>query len=126
MSLLIKWKLLLTTLPFALVALAVKVVLHRAFAFEGVVEFSDIGVVLTGAVFLIGFMLSGVMSDYKESEKLPGDLACALEAFEDSLVHACVMKPELDERTLRAGARNLAVVLRAWLTKKSEQPVVYA
>src|SRR3954468_4617784 len=103
MSLLIKWKLLLTTLPFALVALAVKVVLHRAFAFEGVVEFSDIGVVLTGAVFLIGFMLSGTMADYKESEKLPGELACALEGFEDALMHGCVAKPDLDEPALRKG-----------------------
>jgi predicted membrane chloride channel (bestrophin family) len=32
-------------------------------------------------VFLMGFLLSGVLSDYKESERLPGELAAILEMF---------------------------------------------
>ena len=121
----IKWKLLLTTLPFVLVALAVKLVLRYVLQFEGIVEFSDIGVVLTGAVFLIGFMLSGTMADYKESEKLPGELACAIEGFEDDLVHATVAKADLDVAKMRAGARELAAVVHAWLLKKATQTAVY-
>src|SRR4051812_25058102 len=121
----IKWKLLVTTLPFAAVAVFLKLGLHYGAGFEGIVEFGDVGVVLTGAVFLIGFMLSGVMSDYKESEKLPGELACALEGFEDNLVHASVAKPELDAAAFRAGARDLARMVRDWLHRKAPQNAMY-
>lgn len=36
-------------------------------------------------VFLLGFLLSGAMPDYKEAEKIPGDIACSF----DSLVEEC-------------------------------------
>ena len=121
----IKWKLLLTTLPFVAASLAVKLVLDLVFHVEPVVEFSDIGVVLTGAVFLIGFMLSGTMSDYKESEKLPGDLACALEGLEDDLLQACAAKPDLDAAKMRAAARALAAAVREWLLKRQTQAATF-
>jgi hypothetical protein len=52
---------------------------------NALVEFGDIGSVLTGAALIIGFMLAGVISDYKESEKLPGELAATLETFDDAI-----------------------------------------
>jgi len=39
--------------------------------------------IIAANVFLMGFLLSGVLSDYKESERLPGELACSLEAIAD-------------------------------------------
>lgn len=36
-------------------------------------------------VFLLGFLLSGAMPDYKEAEKIPGEMAAAL----DSIVEEC-------------------------------------
>ena len=121
----LKWKLLVTTLPFAAVAVALKAGIHFGAGFEGIVDFADVGVVLTGAVFLIGFMLSGVMSDYKESEKLPGELACALEGFEDNLLHAAVAKPDLDVAGIKAGARDLARTVRDWLYRRVPQQQLY-
>ena len=35
--------------------------------------------IVAANVFLMGFLLSGVLSDFKESEKLPGELAVSLE-----------------------------------------------
>jgi hypothetical protein len=122
---LLKWKLMLTTLPFVAVAVIAKLVVHYAFKWEGIVDFSDVGLVLTGAVFLVGFMLSGTMADYKESEKLPGELACALENLEDSLVHAGIAKPAYDAKKGRAAARELAVTVRDWLVKKRTQTELY-
>ena len=44
-----------------------------------VLEMSPLFSALVAAsVFLLGFLLNGVLSDYKESEKLPGELASAL------------------------------------------------
>jgi hypothetical protein len=117
----LKWRLLLTTLPFVFASLGVKMFLTVGLEFEGLVEFSDVGVVLTGAVFLIGVMLGGTMADYKESEKLPGDLACAIEALQENLLQACVAKPELDENKVRLRVKELLVNIRGWLVHKLTQ-----
>lgn len=39
--------------------------------------------IIAANVFLMGFLLSGVLTDYKESERLPGELACSIEAIAD-------------------------------------------
>lgn len=46
----------------------------------------------TGGFFLIGFMLSGVMADYKESEKLPAEITAILETFEETGTTFALMK----------------------------------
>lgn len=124
----IKWRLMVTTMPFVFAALGIKLVLRYGFGFEGIVEFSDIGVVLTGAVFLIGFMLGGTMADYKESEKLPGELACSLEALEECLLHASIAlsakgsAPEtLEPARIHARVIALAGTLRGWLIHNKTQ-----
>jgi hypothetical protein len=123
----LKWRLMLTTLPFVLAAAAIKYLLRFTFDFDGLVEFSDVGVVLTGAVFLIGFMLAGTMADYKESEKLPGELACSLEALEENLLHAAAAKPAaLDAAAFQARVHTLAATLRAWLVHEKPQADVFA
>lgn len=38
---------------------------------------------ISANIFLFGFLISGVLADYKESEKLPGDLAASLESIAD-------------------------------------------
>lgn len=38
-----------------------------------------------GAIFIIGFLLSSILSDYKESERLPSEIRVALEAIHDDL-----------------------------------------
>ncbi len=68
----LKWKLMVSTLPVVLVLLGLKLVLEHVFGFEGLIDFSDVGIILTSGVFLIGFLLAGTMADYKEAEKLPG------------------------------------------------------
>jgi len=39
--------------------------------------------IVAANVFLMGFLLSGVINDFKESERLPGELAAILETFSD-------------------------------------------
>lgn len=95
-----KWRLMLTTLPYVAAMLGLKLGLH-ALNFKGLVEFSDVAMVLTGGVFLIGFMLAGTMSDYKESERLPGEVAAALETLEETYAQAAMTRPTLDQRKLK-------------------------
>ena len=37
--------------------------------------------ILTGIIFLLGFLLAGVVTDYKESEKIPNEMAASLFAI---------------------------------------------
>lgn len=47
------------------------------------IELSDITIVFTGAFFVFGLLLAATMSDFKESEKIPGEIAANLEAIKD-------------------------------------------
>jgi len=37
--------------------------------------------IVAANVFLMGFLLTGVLTDYKESERLPGELAASIESI---------------------------------------------
>ena len=38
---------------------------------------------VAGTIFLIGFLISGVLSDYKESEKIPSELSASIKTLFD-------------------------------------------
>ena len=81
-----KWKLMITTLPLVAGVIGLKLFLENVLQYSGSIDFADIGAVLTAVAFLIGFMLSGTISDYKEAEKMPGEFACTLESIEDAVI----------------------------------------
>ena len=89
---LVKWRLMLATLPITLSVVGLKVLLVRVFQFEGLFDYSDITLIITGGIFLVGFMLAGTLSDYKESERLPALMAGTLESIEDTLNVAYLFK----------------------------------
>ena len=122
----LKWKLMLTTLPFVAAVTAIKAVLDFGVQFTGVIEFGDVGVVLTGAVFLTGFLLAGTMADYKESEKLPGEVAANLEMLEELYVLTAAQKPALDLKQLQRSVLTLTDTIKDWLVKKKTSPQMFA
>jgi hypothetical protein len=107
----------LGTLPYVAAVTLMKFLLEYVFHFDGIVEFSEVGIVLTGGVFLTGFMLAGTMSDYKESEKLPGELACTLETLEEVLAQATIAKPAIAVAPLRRAVLDTTQKLGKWLRK---------
>src|SRR5512136_1158823 len=80
-----KWSIALKILPLILLVTALKFGTHK-FSFE-VMELNALFTSLVaGTIFLIGFLISGVLADYKESEKLPSELAAALRnLYDDTL-----------------------------------------
>jgi hypothetical protein len=122
----LKWRLLITTLPVVAAALIGKILLSTAFHFDGFIDFADIALVLTGGIFLIGFMLAGTMADYKESERLPGELAAQLETLEDSLEHAiAVNKTPIDRAGVMGVYRTMAQGVYDWLLKDKTQEELF-
>jgi len=84
---------LIKTLPFVISVIFLKMFVFDLFSFNGVhinslIEISDIGIIFTGAFFVVGLMLASTMTDFKESEKIPGEIACNLEAIENSIILA--------------------------------------
>jgi hypothetical protein len=115
---LVKWKLMLTTLPITAVIVLLKYVLIEHLDYEGIVKYSEISLVVTGGIFLIGFMLAGTMSDYKESERLPAELACAIESIEDTLNLAHSFKGGFDLRAQKARLGDVSATILKWFRKE--------
>jgi hypothetical protein len=121
-----KWKLMLSTLPPVLAILAVKLFCERVLHYDGLIDFSDVGIILTAGVFLTGFVLAGTMADYKEAEKLPGELSCSLETIEDIFVLACTLRPGLRLPRLRADLLAVIDSVLDWLLKQQDVRSVYS
>ncbi len=122
----LKWRLLLTTLPIVAAVLIAKILLSSVLHFDGWIDFTDTALVLTGGIFLIGFMLAGTMADYKESEKLPAELAAQLESLEDSLEHAVAVNATPIQRSSVIGVhRSMAQSIYDWLMKRNAQEDVF-
>ena len=97
---LMRWRLSVKVLPLAVLVVGLKWALHSLGK-----EFLSMNMLFSGllaaTVFLLGFMISGVLADYKESEKLPGEIASSLEAIWDELDLRASTHPEPGREALR-------------------------
>lgn len=115
-----KWSLMVSTLPIVGALLLLRQLLRLVFGFEGVIEFSEVAVVLSGGVFLLGFMLAGTMSDYKEAEKLPGDIVTGLETIEEVMAHVATVKQD-DATKHRRAILGVLDTIDRWLHKRATE-----
>jgi hypothetical protein len=76
--------------------------------------------IIAANVFLMGFLLSGVLSDYKESERLPGELSACLENMATEIVGIGITKPEADVRPALGRVSQLAAAIHGYFYKKVE------
>lgn len=120
-----KWRLTLQVLPIVALLVVAKY-MADIFDLEMFSLSPLFGAVISANVFLMGFLITGVVSDYKESEKIPGEMASVLETFVDD----CVMLKANGKRDV---AKNLYVcvcditkTIEDWLYKKSRTTEVMA
>lgn len=113
----LKWKLLFISIPIALVVVGVKFLLVQLFHYHSILDIKEIQIVLTSGVFLIGFMLAGTMSDYKESERIPGKITTNLEVLEEIAI-TLALKNKLDIKPFRAEILALSKSIKDWFFKK--------
>lgn len=77
-----KYHLLFSVLPIVIFAGIIKIVFHllgwEVIPKELTTFFPSI---LTGIIFILGFLLAGVVTDYKESERIPNEMAASLYAI---------------------------------------------
>jgi predicted membrane chloride channel (bestrophin family) len=88
-------RLLIAALPWVAVVVVIKAVIDATDA-----NFFELSPLLAGAigaeVFILGFLLNGTASDFKEAEKLPGEVASSLETIADEclITHEELKLPE--------------------------------
>ena len=77
-----KWHLTLRVLPIVILVIILKLLAHQ-FGLEFISLNPLFTGIVTANIFLLGFLIAGVLSDYKESEKFPGELASSIETIVD-------------------------------------------
>jgi hypothetical protein len=77
-----KWSLAIKIMPLVILVAILKFLSHK-FGFEVMDLNALFTSLVAGTIFLIGFLISGVLSDYKESEKLPSELSASLKTLID-------------------------------------------
>jgi predicted membrane chloride channel (bestrophin family) len=121
----LKWKLSVKVLPFVLVILLFKLAAHQLH-WEFLTLNSLFGAIISANVFLVGFLISGVLVDYKEAEKLPGELATSLEAIADEIsIIKSNKKAEVTNKALQH-LNHLALSIIDWFHKKEKTKEVMA
>lgn len=76
--------------------------------------------IVAANVFLMGFLLSGVLGDYKESERIPGELSACLENMAAEVSGIGLSKGGPDVRPCLIHISELADGIVDWLHKKIE------
>lgn len=106
-------------MPFVLVIILLKFLIHYN-GYEFLTLNSLFTAIISANIFLIGFLISGTLVDYKESEKLPGDLAASLEAMADEglIIHKNKQSQEAKDFLLKLSQFSAAIV--DWFYKKEK------
>jgi hypothetical protein len=80
-----RWRLLAAVVP-AVIFVAIAKAIVTGLDLEGI-ELNPLYTgLVAGNIFLLGFLLSGVLSDFKEAEKLPVELTASLESIADEFL----------------------------------------
>ncbi len=112
-----KWLTALKVVPFAALAIALKILFHQM-GWE-VFPLSPLFTGLIAAnVFLLGFLISGVLVDYKEGEKIPGDLATSIESLFQEVSLICQNKKAKPAMDCLEHILNFTASLKDWFYKK--------
>jgi hypothetical protein len=95
----------------------VKVAVHRG-GLESLSVSPLFSAMVASTVFLLGFLLSGVLTDYKESEKIPAELATALETLSLELRAIPMYCPEARVQAALQGVAELGQQVHLWLLER--------
>ena len=114
-----RWRLAITTIPLVLIIVLVKLPIHY-FGYEFLTLNSLFTAIISANIFLIGFLISGVLVDYKESEKLPGDLSASLESMADEglIIYQNKKSKEAKKFLFKLSQFNISLV--DWFYKKEK------
>lgn len=111
MDLMKKWGIILKALVIVLVLLGVRTLIDFS-GYDTVPINPVVGAFITGAIFTIAVIFTGTFTDFKESEKIAGEMASALKAlYNDAIV--IPLEDEAPLVTMRGHIRGLVNTINA-------------
>jgi hypothetical protein len=111
MDLMKKWGIILKALAIVLVLLGVRTMIN-ILGYDTVPINPVVGAFITGAIFTIAVIFTGTFTDFKESEKIAGEMASALKAlYNDAVV--IPLEDETPLATMRSHIRGLLNTINA-------------
>jgi predicted membrane chloride channel (bestrophin family) len=114
-----KWHIFIKLIPFLVVIVIIKLIIHK-YGFEIISLNALFTSIVAATTFLIGFLITGVISDYKESERIPGEMASSLESLYDE-AHIIVMnKKSKDAEDFIKYHISFIDSLNSWFYKKEK------
>jgi len=102
------WHLVLKTLPIALILVLAKYVVYF-FNLEVVTVNALYTSIVAGSIFLFGLILAGTLTDYKESEKLPAEIASGCQNIYEEARFIRELHPSFNISKLCAALNNIIV-----------------
>jgi hypothetical protein len=118
-----KWSIAIRITPLIVLIAVLKIVSHN-FGWE-VLELNALFTSLVaGTIFLIGFLISGVLSDYKESEKLPSELSASMKSLFDDTYTIYKTKNTLTALEFIEYQKSFCNALVDWFYKKEKTEVI--
>jgi len=122
MDLMKKWGILLKALVIVLVLFGVRTVIFVS-GYDTVPINPVVGAFITGAIFTIAVIFTGTFTDFKESEKIAGEMAGALKAlYNDSFV--IPLQDETPLVTMRSHIRALLNTINTSFMENNFNPRV--
>jgi branched-subunit amino acid transport protein AzlD len=109
-----RWRLVARVAPVVAAVVVAKVVFHEL-GWDTIALNPLYTGLVAANVFLLGFLLAGTLTDYKESEKLPGDLAASIESIADESLILYQDKQSDAALDCVSHTRELARALTGWL-----------
>lgn len=101
-----KYKLLLETAVFVFLIIGAKLLIEQ-FNLEFIQLSPLFTSVIAGGIFIVSIILSGVVSDYKESERLPAEIASSIENIYEDGLYVRKLKNKFNLDTLRKTLHQL-------------------
>jgi hypothetical protein len=118
-----KWAIALKILPLVILVAILKFLTHKLG-----LEILELNALFTslvaGTIFLIGFLISGVLSDYKESEKIPSELAASLRTLYDDSFTIYKIKNTDTAKKFIEFQESFVKSLNHWFYKKERTKLI--
>lgn len=118
-----KWMIVIKAMAVAAVVAGIKVGIH-ALNLEFIRIDSLISALISGVIFTIAILLAGVMTDFKESEKIPGELAASIKALhKDFELLDFIVKRETDSALAHINSL-ISIIIKQFESNKWKQSAI--
>jgi hypothetical protein len=108
---------------FVVLAIVVLLSVAKAAVHWFGLEFLTLNTLLTsgiaGAIFILGFLLSSVLSDYKEAERIPTEIRVALEAIHGDVASFAAVNEKVNLSGCRTALKNIVHLIREGLDHRN-------